>query len=300
MKEELANQWQEWNIQGFIPGPNEAETSFAERVAFCQHLEQHLIQKVGAELPFQVGDQNNQDLLQDALPLTQDLYGIRPQWVPLFFSNYQLAPWHGGCAWIFQLDEQTPTTAFLQLRARLRNFPSYLGIYRRTELIAHELAHVGRMLYQEPQFEEILAYQSSSSSWRRWLGPIVQSSKESLFFILLLGVIILSDFALLSLNMKSAMVIAFWIKTIPFFLIFVGLGRLIYRHRLYKKCLKNLTLLYQQPKIARHLLYRLRDSEIKQFAHFSPKQIQNFIRSAEKTSFRWLFLKTLYSPSKND
>ena len=292
-KEINSNQWKEWNAQGLIPGPDETETAFTERVVFCQNLEQNLAQKVGADLPFEVGDQTSRDLLKEALPLTQELYGICPQWTPLFFSNHQLAPWHGGCAWIFQLDEQTPTAAFLQLRARFRSSQTYLGIYHRKELMAHELAHVGRMLYQEPQFEEIFAYQSSPSQWRRWLGPIVQSSKESLFFILLLGVVILTDFALLSVHNESAIMIAWWIKLIPLIFIALALGRLVRRYYLFKNCLRNLEILYQ-PKTAKHLLYRLRDSEIKQFAQLSPSKIRDFMETAEQNSFRWRFLKALY------
>lgn len=268
-----------------------------ERVAFCQHLKQNLIQKVKADLPFEVGDQTSQDLLKEALPLTRELYGIHPEWVPLFFSNHQLAPWHGGCAWIFQLDEQTPTAAFLQLRAHFRTSSTYLGIYSRRELMAHELAHVGRMLYQESQFEEILAYQTSASRWRRWFGPIMQSSRESLFFILLLGVVIMTDFALLSLHTGSAMTMAWWIKLVPVLFIMVLLARLFYRQHLFKKCLTHLKTLYPQSKLAHHLIYRLRDSEIKQFAHFTPAAIRDFIEQAEHTSFRWRFLKALYPPN---
>lgn len=287
--------WQEWNRQGFIPGPEETESAFQERVAFCQNLEQQLVQGVGANLPFEVGDQKSKGLLEEVLPFAQNLYGIQPQWVPLFFSNYQLAPWHGGCAWIFQLNDHTPTAAFLQLRAQFRNSLTFLRIYQRRELIAHELAHVGRMLYQEHQFEEILAYQSSSSSWRRWLGPIVQSSKESFFFIFLLGVVILADFALLSLGPKMA-AIAWWIKLVPLAFIALAIGRLIDRHRTFKRCLRHLEALYS-PQEARHLRYRLRDSEIKQFSRLSSSAIRDFITSAAERSFRWRFLKTLYPMS---
>lgn len=296
-EKDSSTKWQEWNAQGFIPGPEETEEAFMERIAFCQHLKENLVQKVGTDLPFEMGDHTSQDTLNEILPFTQQLYGISPQWVPLFFSNYQLAPWHGGCAWIFQLDQQTPTSAFLQLRSCFRTSPTFLGLYHRRELIAHELAHVGRMLYQEPQFEEILAFQSSSSRWRRWIGPIVQSSKESLFFILILGVVILTDFALLSLNTASAISLIWWTKLIPLLLIIFALGRLMYRHRLFKNCLQNLEKLYSQSQIAKHLLYRLRDSEIKQFAYLSPPQIRQYMDTAEQTSFRWRFLKFLYPPA---
>lgn len=290
------NLWKEWNSSGFIPGPSETELEFVARVAFCQNLEQHLFQQTTVSLPFQPADEAPQDIMKEALTKTNDLYGVAPKWVPLFFSNYQLTPWHGGCAWIFQLDEHTPTAAFLQVRARFRHVPVYLGLYRREELIAHELAHVGRMLYQEPQFEEFLAYQSSASPWRRWLGPIIQSSKESLFFILLLGLVILMDLALLSIG-PGTETLSLYIKLIPFLIIALAFIRCSYRHSLLTHCLHRLEALYP-PKIAKHFLYRLRDSEIKRFAKISPLQIHDEIETLAKHSFRWLFLKTLYPPLK--
>lgn len=285
------NQWREWNAQGFIPGPEESENAFQERVVFCQNLIENLKQ-VGAELPFEVQDDSSKKMIEEALPFTQKLYGIQPQWVPLFFSNHQLAPWHGGCAWIFQFNDQTPTAAFLQLRAHFRHSLNLLGIYQRRELIAHELAHVGRMLYQEPQFEEIFAYQSSPSRWRRWLGPIVQSSKESLFFILLLGLVLMTDLALLSGGPQMAF-LAWGVKLLPFIVIALALGRLIIRHRTLQRCLQNLEVLYS-PENAQHLLYRLRDHEIKQLSRVSPLEIQKFMHEAAQHSFRWHFLKILY------
>lgn len=287
------NQWREWNIQGFIPGPEETEVSFYERIAYCKNLEKALVEKTDVDFPFEVEDQNSKNILLEALFKTKELYGIYPDWVLLFFSNYQLTPWHGGCAWIFQLGEKTPTAAFLQLRRQFRNSASFLGIYQRRELIAHELAHVGRMLYQEPQFEEIIAYQSSSSHWRRWLSPIVQSAKESLFFIFLLGLIIFTDIALFSVGSTPLAHIAWWLKFVPFIFILFGLLRLTYRQQIFKRCLKHLGVLYS-PEKARHLIYRLRDQEIKQFSRLSPQGIQNFIKEASEKSFRWRFLNDLY------
>ena len=115
------------------------------------------------------------------------IYGFAPHWVPLFFSNYQLAPWHGGCAWIFQLNDNTPYAAFLQLRSAFRTQKRYLGMYERTELIAHEMAHIGRMMFEEPEFEEIIAFQSSTNRFRRFFGPLFRSSKESMLFVIVLG-----------------------------------------------------------------------------------------------------------------
>jgi len=286
-------QWQKWNSQGFIPGPQETETAYQERMTFCLHLEENLKKSVETQLPFEANDSRTKEILEEAFPLTQHLYGIQPEWTPLFFGNHQLAPWHGGCAWIFQLNEQTPTAAFLQLRANFRHSSSFLRIYHRRELIAHELAHVGRMLYQEPQFEEFFAYQSSPSRWRRRFGPIVQSSKESLLFILLLGLVIMSDLALYSIGPQATSFV--WgVKFLPIGLIGLALGRLTYRHYLLKCCLQNL-ISFLPAVQAKHLLYRLRDCEIKQFSKFSGEKIKEFIEQASSQSFRWRFLKAVYT-----
>lgn len=288
-------QWQEWNEQGFFPGAEESEVAFQERVSFCQNLEENLRKLANNQLPFETNNSHSKEILEQTLSLTKTLYGIQPRWVPLFFGNYQLAPWHGGCAWIFQINDNTPTSAFLQLRSHFRNRSTFLGIYHRNELIAHELSHVGRMLYQEPQFEEFFAYQSSPSSWRRWMGPIVQSSKESFYFILLLGFVIMVDFALL-FSASNISEFAWWTRFLPLIVLILALGRLTYRHHILKRCLKQLQVLVS-PLQAKHLLYRLLDHEIKLFSRLSHEKIENFIKQAADQSFRWRFLKTIYFKS---
>lgn len=287
------NVWKKWNALGFIPGPNETKTEFEKRVAFCQNLEEHFRQTC-SPLPIESAEEATKHILDEAIPEAEELYGIAPRWVPLFFSNHQLTSWQGGCAWIFQLDENTPTAAFLQLRNRFRNVSAYFGLYQRSELIVHELAHVGRMLYEEPQFEEIFAYQSSSSRWRRWLGPLFQSSKESLLFVILLGVAILADFALMSSGINSPMIV--WgIELAPVILVALALLRLSFRLSCLKRCLKKLSSLFSV-STARHFIYRLRDAEIKQFSRMDPSEIRDFIHASSSRSFRWEFLKALYPP----
>ncbi|MFI5343641.1 MAG: hypothetical protein ACHQUC_05400 [Chlamydiales bacterium] len=281
-------QWKEWNEAGFIPGMTESEDEFIKRVSFCKNLQQELTENVGTELPFDVSDQASNEIRQEAISQTKTLYGIAPEWVPIFFNNHQLAPWHGGCAWIFQLNEQTPTSAFLQLRAAFREKSSYLGMYQRRELIAHELSHVGRMLYHEPQFEEIIAYRSSASKWRRYLGPIVQSSKESLFFIIFLGLIFLTNLALITMGTSLAYAITYWLPTIPLAFILLALARLVRRQSIFHGCQQRLTEVLGDSQKAEHLIYRLSDDEIRLFARLTPNEIRTYIDS--QTSFRWRFI----------
>ena len=150
-----------FNRQGLIPGPDETEEEFLERANYCLEL------KTSLPTPFENVSKEDLELgdscVKQAFSLTEKIYDIVPEWIPLFFSNYRLAPWHGGCAWIFQFSEETPCAAFFQLRRAFKQASHYLGIYDRNELIAHELTHASRMMFQEPRFEEIIAYQSASS-----------------------------------------------------------------------------------------------------------------------------------------
>jgi hypothetical protein len=57
-----------------------------------------------------------------------------------------------------------------------------------TDILHHESIHAAREAFNEPQFEEVLAYSISSSPWKRFLGPLFQRMWEfplclaSLFF----------------------------------------------------------------------------------------------------------------------
>ena len=288
-------EWQKWNHQGFIPGPQETESEFKERIVFCQNLTEELL-KANIYLPFSKEAENKQKLLESAYRFTQPIYGIAPAWVPLYLSNKQLSPWHGGCAWIFQIHATTPMAAFLQLRKPFEKKSTYLGLYKREELIAHELSHVGRMMMEEPQFEEMIAYCSSSSRLQSWLGPIIESGKEIFLFILFLSVGVLVNAALLFSNFEPPFSFIPFVLPLMYFLL--GLGRLIRRHRIFNRCQKQLENVYGDPNTARHVLYRLRDCEIRKFAYSSPEQIKELIANQACHSFRWRFLTTLY-PSRN-
>lgn len=284
----------QYNKQGLFPCVTESEQAYVQRAHFCLNLVHELESRTGTELPFDPKDRASEEVLREAYAYTRPLYDSAPDWIPIFFNDYKLSLWHGGCAWIFQLDEDTPTSAFMQLRSSFKNNHRYLGLYNREELIAHELAHAGRMMYQDPQFEEILAYQTSPSFLRRWLGPIVQSSNESLLFILVLGFIIMANVALLAFNPVEAYSSIKWFIGLPLLLVTCALARLSIRHLQLKKCIRHLSTLYHSSTKARHLTYRLHDQDIRRFAASSSEQIRSFIEDQPSTSFYWSFIKTCY------
>jgi hypothetical protein len=263
-----------WNKKGLIPGPEENETDFLRRVAFCEGLKDQL---QGDELPADRWE-GNELFIEAPLSITQQLYDIQPDWVPLFFSNWKLLPWHGGSAWIFQLEKEGPLGAVLQLRKAFYHQKKYLGLYDRDELISHEMAHAARMAFAEKEYEEIFAYQTSSKGLSAKLGPILQSSVESKWFVFLLGTLLLMDLFLLFVGSLGAYLSFQSLKLLPLLLVIYGAYRLSRSKRVLKITEASLSSLVGKEK-ARFVLFRLKDKEIKQFSTLAPDEILSYIHS---------------------
>lgn len=268
---------QEYNRLGIIPGPKESAEDFFRRAEHCLRLKE-LLAKDSA-LPF-------------ANPAStrgvriQEIYDIDPVWVPLFYSNHGLRFWQGGCAWIFQLEEHSPTGAFIQLRKEFAEKKCYLGLYQREELLDHELAHIGRMSFEEPQFEEFFAYYTSPFRLRRFFGPVFQSSRETTMFFILLLIVFFADLSVVSLGRLSFYPLLLWTKALPMFFLFAAFARLCWRWRQFYRCLEKLGRLADgDERKAQALLYRLTDREIIDFAGMEQGDIEAYVERQD--SLRW-------------
>lgn len=277
-----------YNKEALIPGPGESCESFGERAEYCLGIRK----KLEGKLPFSTKDEASEPIIEEACRETLRFFDISPRWVPVFFSNYRLAWWHGGCAWIFQLDENAPTAAFFQLRKAFKASASFLGIYDRTELMAHEMAHVGRMMFEEPEFEEVLAYRASKSKWRRWWGPLVQSSTESALFVFLLLPLAFLDVYLLVEGYESYYWKAMWLKLIPLGLVLGAAARLWRRQRAFGRTLSNLVKMTGSDDKARAVLYRLTDREINEFSKMPLEDILRY--ASADSSLRWRLIRLAY------
>lgn len=280
------------NRQGLIPGPHEEEEEFLRRADYCLHLKEKIMADLSKELPLSKEDLGESSIMEEAFPKTNQLYDMVPEWIPVFFSNYKLSPWHGGCAWIFQVAADTPVGAFFQLRQKFKTSRHYLGIYGREELIAHELAHVGRMRFEEPVFEEVLSYRTAGSWFRRWFGPIVQASWESMLFVVSLFLIFVVDISLASFHQHEAFQIAMWFKIFPVVLLTLAFGRLFIKQRQFAAALQRLAATLSDDQKANAVLYRLRDVEIKAFGKMTPEQIRDYAH--QQQGLRWRLLRVAY------
>ena len=136
--------------RGLIPGPHETEDEFLMRVS-----------------------------KREALP---DWNGIKPlpaswgfsiDWVPLHFSSKKLLPWEGAVFWEGPL---------IQIRPALQNGTLFGNTLE--DLLHHESIHAAREAFDEPMFEEVLAYSVSRSPWKRLMGPLFERTWEFPIFAL--------------------------------------------------------------------------------------------------------------------
>ncbi|NGX57648.1 MAG: hypothetical protein K940chlam3_00541 [Chlamydiae bacterium] len=271
------------NHQGFIAGPGESESDFKKRVEYCRGLKEEM-----EELPAD-------EILKESHALTRTWFDIAPDWIPCLFSNHQLALWHGGCAWIFQKDDRTPTGAFLQLRKTFYRNSTFLGIYKRNEFIAHELCHVGRMMFEEPRFEEVLAYQTASSPLQRIFGPLVRSATEAIIFVITIMMLLMVDIMILASGYFSIYHQLMWFKLIPLGLILFALGRLLNARSTFKKSFNQLEKVLGSPELTRAVIYRLTDQEIDDFAKMSSDEIRSFVEQSKEKELRWQQIYTYFS-----
>ena len=219
------------NKIGLIPGPGEDEGSFRERV------ERTMGRLKGGEW---IPDAHWQWVRE----FLGELFDVKPLYIGAFYSNQGLAPWQGAASWIKGRD-----LVSVQLRKGLKK-GSYLGMYRREEILAHEAVHAARSGFDEGRYEEFFAYMTSEKGWRRVLGPIVRRPWEvwPLFGAMAAG--------------------AFWpgayLGAIGWRM--GGFVRLIRGHRVLRKAGEAIRGEVGDRKRARAVLFRLTDQEIEALA----------------------------------
>lgn len=245
------------NRQGFIPGPEETEEKFLSRV---HSFGSETVKITGFPIPEAHWKWVRRHLVE--------IFDFEPRSLPAFYSNRLLTPWQGAASWI--LDGKL---IGIQLREKLKE-GSYLGIYDRDEILAHEAVHAARCAFEEKENEEFFAYLTSSAKWRRAIGPILRSPWEAWPFILGMvgGLFFLPLIALSTL----------WL--------FLGCIRLIRQHRILAKASQNILKWVKDAQKTRAILLRLTDQEIRMFAKID--QIREYAET--NASLRWKLIRLAY------
>ncbi len=121
-----------------------------------------------------------EEIMEEASKKTLDLYGFSISWVPGYFIDKGLGWLWGGCA--LSEDEPDSIPVFI-IKSKFRKSPRWF-IYRRDELLAHELCHAARSPLLDPPLEEHFAYATAASSLRRYMGNCFQRDRDAVLFLL--------------------------------------------------------------------------------------------------------------------
>ncbi len=230
--------------EGIIPGPDETEGDFVKRIDILRSQKKQEI---------------DGKILEEWEPQCEELYGVSPKWIPMTYSNRGLLPWQGAALWVF--GEKPP---LIQLRKRFKK--GKFLFYSRDEVLNHETLHALRVAFDEPCFEEILAYEHSTSRWRQFLGPLFRKPSHALFFISLTLLSLVVQMTSLFFLSSPFFPIIRIVTVIPFVDLAFRFAALIRDRRILKKALKKLYQIFPNQKYTFPIVLRLKDSEIQKFA----------------------------------
>jgi hypothetical protein len=213
LKENDLERLSELDSKGFIFAPGESLSDYKKRLISAkekiEEIEKDLKEKgefvLFDEFTLRAQDAIPQEILDEASEKTETLYNFSIEWAPGFFLYENVGFLWGGCA-IALPDENI--NIFL-LRTNFAKNKRWF-IYRRDELLAHELCHVARMPLMDRIFEEHFAYQTSPSAFRRYTGNCFRSKWDSILFLLPVLVLLIASTTITLLNLKIP-IWPFWI-----------------------------------------------------------------------------------------
>lgn len=255
--------------EGFFVGPSESEEDFSLRVKYFTERSKEF------DLPCKVRIWKK----------VCEVLGCKLDWVPLFFSNKNLPFWQGAATWIETSSSLPFPIVSMQIK---KNFEKKPLSSKTQEILLHEGVHVLRMKFSEPRFEEILAYRSSLSRWRRFLGPLFQVSKESYVVVFAFLFSLLVQTLYLFFPLPEYL---YWTSFFPYVLLGVYFCRLFVSQKVFAKCCNKLESLLPKEKVFVFAL-SLTDKEIASFAKCSLEEIKKYI--AGNTTFRWEQIRSVY------
>lgn len=243
--------------KGIFPGPSESLNNFLLRAG-------------------SLSSKDNVDS-SGAIALVNSIFHVSPDWVQVTIDSQGLLPWEGAAAWIEESSDGARSCT-IQLK------DSWITrLYSKNEVVAHEMVHAMRLMFDESRFEEILAYQTSKNRLRRYFGPLFSSPKESKFFV---GLCALSWLLFLAEIAWDINIGGVFILLAPLIALGWGVSRLIRSQRIFSNALRNLEKVVGIGK-PRAAALCLTDCEIEQFAKWSPKEIFVFASNEKERSSRW-------------
>lgn len=265
---------------GFIMGKEETPSDFVKRLRVLNDNINGMEETLAASGKYEKDDavvysrdRIPKPVFAEAAAKDREIFGFSIDWVPGFFIDPFFL--FGGCAYYYFPD----FFAMFIIRRSFRKNKKWF-IYKREELLAHELCHIARIALGSELFEETFAYQTSDSSFRKLLGGIFLRPLDSYLF---LG----ATFALLGAQIArtyffpSLPICWFWL--LPILVVsWLGIRYMRLMHVL-AKARKNMAVIWG--KAAELALFRSSDDEIWLWSKFqNDADARTWL---EKQSIRW-------------
>jgi len=282
--------------RGLILGANETPSQYAKRLRCLAENIAEMETELAGRGYFMIegfrlvsGERIPRKLFDQVAPQTEDLYGFSIDWVPGFFVTPSFGWLFAGCAFYFDVE----FFALFIIRKSFAHRDRFLFIYRRQELLAHELCHIARLSLQSRKYEEMFAYRTSFSAFRRAMGSVFRRPSDSFLVLgsvlLLLCAQLVQSFVLPSLHL--GWILPFWGVVIATVAV---LG--IRNHglkRTYHRARQNLIAVDAARPDA--VLFRCADDEINRIAELSDShELRSWIAKRCGDGLRWQVIRTRF------
>ena len=280
----------ELDSHGLIAAPGETLESFAARIDELLRTRARFdlctddrggSGALEAEVGFKVGTVAPMDaaIIAEAADRTESLFGFRADWVPAFFPSRGLGLLWGGCTVV----TESGFPVFF-LRRGFRDRPKWF-IYRRDELLAHELCHAVRGCLEDETYEEHFAYMTSGSVFRRWTGNCFRREWDAIVFLIPVVLLLVVQFIVYA-GVLNLPLWPFWILAFayPAFLV----ARNIPERRTFFTAREKLMYCgFAKPDAA---LFRMTTDEIRALARTPDGQLEDYFRDRSAAELRWQIL----------
>lgn len=171
--------------RGIFCADEESAQDLADRLRFLNQRDAELTEALTNEgtysiesITVQQDEQIPPELFQEPHEITASLFCFQVDWVRGFFIDPRFSLFFGGGAFCFFPE----FFALFIIRKSFREKARWL-FYQRKELLAHELCHVARLSLEAEIFEEICAYQTAFTRFRRYFGGVFQRQRDSFLFL---------------------------------------------------------------------------------------------------------------------
>ena len=281
---------QKLNQRGFIPGAAETLTDYTSRLSKLEELYKKFREDLAGSDGFTIeGTTFKKDqlipktLFKNAEAKNLELYGFEIDWVPGFF--YSPGALFGGCA--FALPPEFFT--LFVLRPSFKTKEKWY-IYGRDELMAHELCHTARFALGSDKYEELFAYQTATSGFRRSFGSMVRSPMETYIFMGLIAALMGVQVYIYSQEVvDKTYFLPVPVIVLMSLMVLYGMGlaaRQMFQNKTHKNILAKLGELSSNPA---HLAFRLNDQEMDALAKagdLSKNDLELILKQSKSDDFR--------------